>query len=80
MFEALSRHAPMLLRPAAAWYGGARRHEWIDAEGTRHVFDTTGGVDQGCPLASACYAIALRAQVDATMPRIRALDPGARIA
>eukprot|EP00973_Karenia_brevis_P078796 10936712-Karenia_brevis.AAC.1 len=51
---------------------------WDDA-GVCHAVPATRGVDQGCPLSPALFALGLAATLDSVRAQLLRLDPKARV-
>ena len=71
---------PGLLPVARTVCRGSTRHYWPGAAGDDAApVDATRGVDQGCPLSPALYAIGTASALETLLARLRALDPQAAV-
>ena len=78
IFSAVAARVPELLGPACQWLGRPTTHLfWGDGLVAQDVH-ATRGVDQGCPLSPALFALGLAGSLDAIDARLRQLAPTAR--
>ncbi len=79
ILRAVQERAPGLLPVARVLCGAESRHWWYDAYGHGKRISATRGVDQGCPLSPALFAIGLAPALDLLRAALRALDPDAYV-
>ena len=71
--------APTLLTTVEAWLSGATTHTFWDGQGNGLPVHASSGVDQGCPLSPALFAIGIAGALDGVNSRLAALSSDCRL-
>ena len=79
ILNGLRARAPALLKTAHSWLGGETTHLFWDNSNSAEPVRATSGVDQGCPLSPAFFAITVAGALDAINGRLRQLSPECRV-
>eukprot|EP00969_Alexandrium_andersonii_P136125 6022675-Alexandrium_andersonii.AAC.1 len=79
VLDALRQRAPRLLPVANAWLTRETAHVFWDGGGAAHPVRAQAGVDQGCPLSPAFFAIGIAGALAQADVRLRQLHPAARL-
>jgi hypothetical protein len=79
VLAAVRARAPALLPTVTAWLGRATTHTFWDSAGKGLPVHATTGVDQGCPLSPALFAIGIADALEVIHTRLLQLDGGARL-
>ena len=70
---------PEVAQILRSWYSGGVKHLWRNAAGRFEEVESDRGFDQGCPLAPAAFAVALRACLDPFATEVCRLDPNGKL-
>ena len=76
---AMGARLPRLSRVAATLLPTTTYHYWLGEGANAHVVRAERGVDQGCPLSPALFAIALAPVLTSLQVGLRLLDPAAAV-
>ena len=78
-WRALQDKVPDLADVLKTWYSGPVEHLWRDSAGKFFKVLSDRGVDQGCPLAAAAFAVAQRVVLEPFLAALQGLDPLAKL-
>ena len=79
ILSGLRARAPALLRFARCWLGGETTHLFWDGNSDAEPVRATSGVDQGCPLSPAFFAITVAGALGEINGRLQQLSPECRV-
>ena len=79
VFERVRAACPELAPVVQAWMGQPTTHIYWDHAGLGNAVTASCGVDQGCPLSPAFFAIAIAGALDSIADRLSHLSPSARV-
>ena len=79
ILDAVLSRAPALGPVAASWLGLATTHFFWGEGSQAGPVEATKGVDQGCPLSPALFAIGLAGSLERVNSRLSALSPSCRV-
>ena len=80
VFDAVAKRLPDLSVVLDAWLSQPTSHTYWKPDGSEGVaINATAGVDQGCPLSPALFAIGLADALSNINTRLQALSPNARV-
>ena len=79
LLAAVARRAPALLPLAHAWLAQPTTHLYWDEGTSGHGVRAERGVDQGCPLSPAFFAIAIADALESVHSTLHARAPSARV-
>ena len=70
---------PLLLQPFLAWYGRETNHVWRTALSEIMPIPSSRGVDQGDPIASSVFSVAMAGPAEALRHELHQQDPFASV-
>ena len=79
VLRALERRCPDLAALFASWYERSTKHVVAGAGSPARVVEQEDGLDQGCPMSPAFFALGIADQLVALLARLRAVDSRCRI-
>ena len=79
VFNAAQARVPELAVVAQAWLGQATTHLWWDGDDDGQPVIAHSGVDQGCPLSPAFFAMGIASALAAVRTRLLELSPSAHV-
>ena len=79
MLQAASARCPELAATAIQWYSRRARHLWRDDQGRPHWVQAAEGVDPGCGLGAALFAIGTAPMNEELLAQARQLAPTAAV-
>ena len=77
--QAVVARVPRLARVVESWYADATEHVRWDEDGEAGMIRAERGVDQGCPLSPAFFALAVAPVLEQLEGNLRSLDPHAHV-
>jgi hypothetical protein len=77
--DAVLGRVPLLATTVAEWLSRPVFHLFWDSDGACHSVPATSGVDQGCPLSPALFALGIADSLEAIRVRLRGLHEGAHV-
>lgn len=78
-WRALQERVPDIADALKTWYSGPVEHLWRDSAGKFFKVLSDRGVDQGCPLAAAAFAVAQRTVLEPFLTTLRGHDALAKL-
>lgn len=79
VLDSVRRRAPSLCRFVEDWLSNQTTHVFWNSEGGAMPIRARSGVDQGCPLSPALFAIGIADAFDNIHARLIQLDPSSRL-